>query len=148
MSKIEEIELIIRELIKVNETIVSTFDPQLLCNDWENTINTLKELYGRKKELIESLERSVNEFFSLKENLITGKLKITSFSLIPSFLSYEYKFSIPKAVNKSSREYFCYLSLMDKLVREYDVITLKKDGYYILDITKCLNIQKVLEVNK
>ena len=148
MSDIEDIELKIRDLIRINETLVTAFDPQLLCSDWENTTNALKELTDEKKELIDSLEKSVNEFFSIKQNSITRKLKITSFSLIPSLISYEFKFNIPRTVNKSSREYFCYMSLMDRLAREYDVITLKKDGYYILDITQCLNIEKMFEVKK
>ncbi|AMD17415.1 hypothetical protein TL18_04905 [Methanobrevibacter sp. YE315] len=111
-------------------------------------MNTLNELSDEKKELMESLEKSVNEFFNINQNLINRKLKITSFSLIPSFINYEFKFNIPRTVNKSSREYFCYKSLMDRLVKEYDVITLKKDGYYILDITRCLNIKKLFEVKK
>lgn len=148
MSGINEIELMIRDLIRVNEKLVSAFDSQLLCSDWENTRATLKELYDEKTDLIESLEKSVNEFFSIKQNFITRKLKITSFSLIPSIISYEFKFNIPKTVNKSSREYFCYISLMDRLVREYDVITVKNDDYYILDITQSLNIEKLFEVKK
>ena len=148
MTSVDDIEFIIRDLIKINESLVNAFDSNLLCSDWENAINTLKELCNEKKELIESLEKSANEFFNIKQNSITRKLKITSFSLIPSLTSYEFKFNIPRTVNKSSREYFCYISLMERLAREYDVITLKKDGYYILDITQCLKIEKLFEVKK
>ena len=140
MASIDDIELIIRDLVRINETLVTEFDSKLLCSDWENTVNTLNELCDEKKELMESLERSINEFFNINQNLLTRRLNLNSFSLIPSFFSYEFKFNILRTVNKSSREYFCYISLMDRLSREYDVITLKKDGYYILDIAECLNI--------
>lgn len=148
MSSIDDIELIIMDFIRINETLVSAFDPNLLCSDWENTVNNLKELCDEKRELMESLEKSGNEYFSLNQNPITRRLRINSFSLIPSLISYEFKFNIPRTVNKSSREYFCFMSLMDRLAREYDVIKLKKDGYYILDITQSLNIEKLFEVKK
>ena len=117
MSSIADIELIIMDLILINETLVNAFDTKLLYSDWENTLNTLNELYDKKKELMEFLEKSVNEFFNIDPNFITRKLKINSFSLIPSLVSHEFKFNIPRRVNKSSRQYFCYISLMDKLAR-------------------------------
>ncbi|WP_406535698.1 hypothetical protein [Methanobrevibacter sp.] len=148
MSSIDDIELMIRDLIRINEMLVTAFDSELLCSDWENTVDTLKELCDEKKELMESLERLLNEFFNINQNPLTRRIRLNSFSLIPSLFSYEFKFNIPRSVNKSSREYFCYISLMDRLSREYDVISLKKDGYYILDITECLNIKKLFEVKK
>lgn len=145
MSKISDIELLIKDIIRVNESIVTTYDSELLCSDYKNTKEKLKGLYGTKLELINNLERSMNEFFQIKENFITRKIKLASFKLIPKITSFEYKFNLPQFVNTSSREYFCYICLMDKLTREYDVITLKNDGYYILDITATLNLKKLFE---
>ena len=145
MSKISDIELLIKDLIRVNESIVTTYDSELLCSDYKNTKEKLKELYDTKLELINNLERSMNEFFQIKENFITRKIKLASFKLIPKITSFEYKFNLPQFVNTSSKEYFCYICLMDKLTKEFDVITLKKDGYYILDITATFNLKKLFE---
>ena len=145
MSGIEDIELIIMELIRINEEIVLNYDSKLLCEDFDNAKCNLKKLYDRKKEILKSLEATFNEFFNLKSNFITRKLKIASFALIPTLIGYELKFNIPKTVDKSSRQYFCYVNLMDRLVREFDVISLQKDGYYILDISASLNLEKLFE---
>ena len=56
MSEIEGIEIIIRDLIRTNEALVSYYDSEMLCSDYENTKDILKELYDRKNELMESLE--------------------------------------------------------------------------------------------
>ena len=39
MVKIEDIELLIRDLIRINETIVTDYDAELLCSDYEKTKN-------------------------------------------------------------------------------------------------------------
>ena len=67
MTDIRDIESIIRDLIRTDEKIVSAYDSKLLCSDYENTINKLKELCTTKKDLVESLEKSMNEFFKLKK---------------------------------------------------------------------------------
>ena len=55
MTDIKDIELIIRDIIRTDEKIVSAYDSQLLCCDYQNTLNTLKDLCTSKKDLIESL---------------------------------------------------------------------------------------------
>ena len=35
--------------------------------------------------------------------------------------------------------------MMEKLTREFDVITRHNDGYYILDISATLNLKKLLK---
>ena len=45
MSEIEGIEIIIRDLIRTNEALVSYYDSEMLCSDYENTKDILKELY-------------------------------------------------------------------------------------------------------
>lgn len=144
MPKISDIEFIIRELIRVNEKIVTTYDSKLLCSDYENTKNQLKQLLDEKTNLMSKLESSLNEFFEIKENIITKKIKVNSFKLIPSLINFEYKFNVPRSVNETSRQYFCYICLMEKLSKEYDIITLKHDGYHMLDITANLNLKKLL----
>jgi hypothetical protein len=144
MSKIEDIEIIIRDLIRTNEELVSKYDSEMLCRDYKNTKDILKELYDRKNELMESLEESLNEFFGIRQNFITKRIKVASFALVPTIIGYEYKFNLPKNVDKASNQYFCYISMMDRLVREFDVLVLKGDDYYILDISACLNIEKTI----
>lgn len=144
MSEIEGIEIIIRDLIRTNEALVSYYDSEMLCSDYENTKDILKELYDRKNELMESLEDSMNKFFGIKQNFITKRIKVSSFALVPTIIGYEYKFSIPKNVDKASNQYFYYISMMDRLVKEYDVIVLKDNNYYILDISASLNIEKTI----
>ena len=145
MSNIRDIELIIRDLIITNEAIVSAYDSKRLCSSYEDAKANLKELCDRKNEIIMSLTDKINEFFNIKQNFITRKLKITSFALLPTIAGYEFKFNIPKTVDRTSRQYFCYTSMMDRLQREYDVIALGRDGYYILDITAGLNLEKLFE---
>ncbi len=60
-------------------------------------------------------------------------------------MSFEYKFFIPKSVDKTSRQYYCYISMMDQLMREYDSISKVKDTYSILDITATLNLGELLQ---
>lgn len=145
MSKINDIESKIHELIRVNEKIVTNYDSDLLCSDWDNSKNTLKKLLDEKKDIIESLEDMVNNFFNIKQNFITKKIKITSFHLVPSLINHELMFFIPKTVDRFSKQYFCYIALMDRLSGQYDSIFEKNGEYYILDISSCLNLEKLLE---
>lgn len=145
MSDIKDIESIIRKIISTNESIVTTYDSKLLCEDHENTWSQLYDLYISKKELMESLETSMNEFFCLEPNLITKILKINSFKLIPTFLNFELKFSLPKSVDKTSRQYFCYITMMDRLTNEYDSVNMVKGEYFLLDIAAGLNLEKVFK---
>lgn len=142
MPQIEDIELTIRDLIRVNELIVNTYDSQLLCSNYENTKNNLKQLYNSKKELTDSLERLLNEFFDIKLNFFTKRIKFTSFGLIPTLISYEFKFNVPVNIDRTSEKYFCYISLMNRLSKEYEVITNKNDDYYFFDITSGLDLDK------
>ena len=144
---IDDIELIIRDLIRINEKIVTTYDSKLLCRDYENTVSALKKLDNEKLDLIKQLESSMNEFFKIKQNFITEKLNLASFKLIPRLTTFQYKFNIPQSVDTSSHQYFCYTYLMDKLTKEYDVITNQKDGYYILDITAPLKLKDLFKEN-
>lgn len=66
MTTINDIEVIIRDIIRTDESIVSAYDSKLLCEDYESTLDRLKELCTTKKVLIESLVKSMNEFFKLK----------------------------------------------------------------------------------
>lgn len=145
MVKIEDIELLIRDLIRINETIVTDYDAELLCSDYEKTKNRLKKLYDKKIELVKELEKAMDEFFEIPQNFITKKLKVNSFKLIPKIVNFEYKFNLPKSVDATSRQYFCYTFMMEKLTREFDVITRHNDGYYILDISETLNLKKLLK---
>lgn len=145
MTDIRDIESIIRDLIRTDEKIVSAYDSKLLCSDYENTINKLKELCTTKKDLVESLEKSMNEFFKLKQNSITKKLKINSFRLVPSMISLDYKFFLPKSVDQTSRQYYCYISMMERLTRKYDCISKVRDTYCLLDITATLNLNELLK---
>lgn len=146
MTTINDIELTIRDIIRTDESIVSTYDSKLLCSDYETTIDKLKELIATKKELTETLENQFNQFFKLKQNFLSRKLKINSFKLVPTLISFEYKFFIPKSVEKASKQYYCYISMMDRLTREYDSISkVKNDEYVMLDITKSLNLNKLIE---
>lgn len=145
MTKIKNIESIIRDMIRTDESIVSAYDSRLLCSDYENTLEKLKELYSAKTDLIESLENSMNEFFEVKQNRITRKLKINSFKLVPTLIGFEYKFFIPRTVERTSRQYYCYVSMMDRLTREYDSISKVKNDYLILDITATLNLDKLFK---
>lgn len=145
MTNIKNIELIIRDMIRTDEAIVSTYDSKLLCKDYENTLNKLKELYDAKTNLIESLEENMNEFFKLKQNILSKKLKINSFKLVPTLIGFEYQFYIPRTVDRTSRQYYCYISMMDQLTREYDSISKVKDEYLILDITATLNLDKLFK---
>lgn len=146
MTTINDIELTIRDIIRTDESIVSTYDSKLLCSDYETTIGKLKELIATKKELTETLENQFNQFFKLKQNFLSRKLKINSFKLVPTLISFEYKFFIPKSVEKTSKQYYCYISMMDRLTREYDSISkVKNDEYVMLDITKSLNLNKLIE---
>lgn len=145
MSKIKEIELLIRDLIRINESIVTNYDSTLLCRDYENTQSILKELVDRKVEVTKNLTDSINEFFNISQNFITKRIPISSFKLMTTVIAFEYKFSVPKSVNKSSRQYFCYTCLMDKLASEYDVINKHHDGYYMLDITATLKLKELLD---
>ena len=148
MSKIKEIEMIIIELIKTNEKIVTKYDPKLLCSSYDDTLKEINQLLEKKKGLMDKLVYSMNEFFQIKENFITRKLKFNSFRLVPTFISFEYRFFIPKSVDVTSRQYFCYICMMDKLLNEYDVISLKHDGYYFLDISATLNLNKFYRGDK
>ena len=145
MVTIDDIESIIRDIIRTDEMIVSNYDSRLLCSDFDKTINTLKELVDHKKELISSLESSINEFFNIKEKKILKFIKINSFKLTPTIINFEYIFTLPRSVNRNSRQYFCYVSLMDRLVREYDSISKVKDEYTILDITASLKLDDLLK---
>lgn len=146
MTTINDIELTIRDIIRTDESIVSTYDSKLLCSDYETTIDKLKELIATKKELTETLENQFNQFFKLKQNFLSRKLKINSFKLIPTLISFEYKFFLPKSVEKTSKQYYCYISMMDRLTHEYDSISkVKNDEYLMLDITKSLNLNKLIE---
>ena len=145
MTDIKDIELIIRDIIRTDEKIVSAYDSQLLCCDYQNALNTLKDLCTSKKDLIESLENSMNEFFKLKQNPLFKKLKINSFKLVPAVISFEYLFFLPKSVDRTSRQYYCYVSMMDRLTREYDSISQVKNTYSILDITATLNLENLLK---
>ena len=145
---IKDIESIIRDIIKTNEKIVSVYDSQLLCSDYEDIINKLKELCTIKKDLIESLEKSMNVFFKLKQNPITKKLKINSFRLVPSLISLDYKFFLPKSVDQTSRQYYCYISMMERLTREYECISKVRNTYCLLDITATLNLDELLKNEK
>ena len=145
MPNIKDIESIIREIIRTDEKIVSACDSQLLCSDYEATLDKLKELCTNKKDLIESLEKSMNEFFELKQNPITKKLKINSFRLVPSLISLEYKFFLPKSVDRTSRQYYCYISMMERLSREYDSISNVRGTYSLLDITATLNLDNLVK---
>ena len=144
MCEIKDIENNIRDLLRTNEEIVTAYDSELLCSEYGETKTHLKELCNRKRDLIESLESSVNDFFEIKQNFITKRLRINSFALIPTLLGYEYKFNIPKIVDKSSNQYFCYISMMERLSREYDAIFLGRDGYYILDIAASLKVEQFI----
>ncbi len=146
MTTINDIELTIRDIIRTDESIVSTYDSKLLCSDYETTIGKLKELIATKKELTETLENQFNQFFKLKQNFLSRKLKINSFKLVPTLISFEYKFFLPKSVERTSKQYYCYISMMDRLTREYDSISkVKNDEYVMLDITKSLNLNKLIE---
>ena len=68
MTDIKEIELIIRDIIRTDEEIVSAYDSRLLCRYYNGTIDKLKKLCATKKDLIHSLVISMNEFFKLKQN--------------------------------------------------------------------------------
>ena len=148
MVTIDDIESIIREIIRTDEMIVSNYDSRLLCSDFEQTKNKLKELVDKKKELKTSLESTVNDFFNIKEKKILKFITINSFKLIPSIIGFEYIFSLPRSVNKNSREYYCYISLMERLVREYDSISKIKNEYVILDITATLDLNNLLNDEK
>ena len=115
MTTINDIELTIRDIIRTDESIVSTYDSKLLCSDYETTIGKLKELIATKKELTETLENQFNQFFKLKQNFLSRKLKINSFKLVPTLISFEYKFFLPKSVERTSKQYYCYISMMDRL---------------------------------
>ena len=145
MTKIRDIELIIEEIIRTDESIVSNYDSKLLCREYKNTLNNLKELYTNKQNLVASLENSMNDFFELKQNFLSKKFKVNSFKLIPTLISFEYKFHIPKSVDKTSRQYHCYISMMDHLTIKYDSITKIKDDYLILDITASLKLDKLFK---
>jgi len=146
VTTINDIELTIRDIIRTDESIVSTYDSKLLCSDYETTIGKLKELIATKKELTETLENQFNQFFKLKQNFLSRKLKINSFKLVPTLISFEYKFFLPKSVERTSKQYYCYISMMDRLTREYDSISkVKNDEYVMLDITKSLNLNKLIE---
>ena len=151
MTDINDIELNIKEIITINEMIVSTYDSKLLCSDYEDTLNELKKLCNTKKDLFKSLEKNMNEFFNLKQNLLSKKFKINSFKLIPTLIGFEYKFHLPKSVDKTSRQYFCYITMMDRLTREYDSISKVNDEYLLLDIASALNLDnffKAIEKNQ
>ena len=143
MLNIEDIKVIICEIIRTNELIVTTYDSKLLCEDYEKTIDELKKLVENKNKLIELLENSINEFFSINPVKIY-KLKFNSFKLIPVLLNFEYIFSLPKSVNKSSHEYHCFISLMESLVKEYDSIKYEHGTYRLLDISSTLNLKDLL----
>ena len=108
MPTIDDIEIIIRDLIRINEKIVTTYDSILLCRDYENTVSALKKLNDKKLHLIKQLEFSINEFFKIKQNYITKKLNLASFKLIPRLTNFEYKFNILHSVDTSSHQYFYY----------------------------------------
>ena len=145
MVTIDNIEKIIKEIIRTDESIVVNYDSKLLCDEYENTKNTLKTLVDRKKELIESLTNTINEFFQIKPKSIFKVIKLNSFKLMPDIISFKLKFYLPQSVDKTSRQYYCYVSMMDKLVRQYDSISKEDDGYSILDITATLNIDELLK---
>lgn len=145
MEKIEYIELIIRELIRVNESIVTSYDSYLLCKDYENTLNKLKRLYRDKKELTQNLIESMNEFFEIPQNFLSKRIRLLSFQLVPNVIGFEFQFFIPKSVDRQSRQYFCYINMMDRPVREYDSISKIKGQYFILDITSTLPLEKLLK---
>ena len=145
MEKIKYLELLIRELIRTNESIVTSYDSHMLCSDYEKTKDKLKRLYKDKKELTENLKVSMDEFFEIPQNFLSKRIRILSFQWLPNVLGFEYKFFIPKTVDRQSRQYFCYTCLMDKLVREYDSISKIKGEYYILDITATLPIDDLLD---
>lgn len=144
MTGIKDIESTVRELIRTDESIVSAYDYKMLCRDYDTTVANIKELIAAKKDLTEKLENQMNEFFKLKQNFLFRKLKINSFKLIPSVISFEYIFFIPKSVKRTSRQYYCYISMMDRLTREYDSISKINDAYSILDITATLNLDELL----
>ena len=148
MPDIKDIESIITDLIRANESIVSAYDAGMLCSDYDNAKNNLKKLIVKKQEIIDNLEKSMNEFFKIRQNFITRRIPVMSFKLIGKVTAFEYRFNIPKTVSTTSRQYFFYTSLMDRLTKKYDVITLQRDGYYILDITATLNLKKLLEVSE
>ena len=151
MTDINDIKLNIKEIITINEMIVSTYDSKLLCSDYEDTLNKLKKLCNTKKDLFKSLEKNMNEFFNLKQNLLSKKFKINSFKLIPTLICFEYKFHLPKSVDKTSRQYFCHITMMDRLTREYDSISKVNDEYLLLDIASALNLDnffKAIEKNQ
>lgn len=145
MTNINDIELIIRELIETNEKIVSKYDSKLLCSDYDHTRKELKELTDRKEEIVKNLEKSMDDFFKVKSNFLSRRLGLNSFKLVSTVISFEYKFNLPHGVSKSSNQYFCYVNLMDKLVREYDSISRQKDDYFILDITSHLKLDELIK---
>ena len=145
MGKIEYLELLIRELIRVNESIVTGYDSYLLCKDYENTLNKLKRLYKDKIELTQNLIVSMNEFFEIPQNFLSKRIRLFSFQLVPNVIGFEYQFFIPKSVDRQSRQYFCYINMMDRLVKEYDSISKIKGQYFILDITATLPLEKLFK---
>ena len=148
MTNINDIESIIRDLIRTDEEIVSAYDSKLLCSDYDATLDKLRKLCKNKKDLVDSLITSMNDFFKLKQNSITKKLKINSFRFVPALISFEYIFFLPKSVDKTSRQYYCYISMMNRLTREYDCISQARGAYSILDITATLNLDDLLKNNE
>ncbi|MBR0271663.1 MAG: hypothetical protein IJQ68_06715 [Methanobrevibacter sp.] len=143
MVDIKEIDSTIREMIRIDESLVSAYDPQLLCEDYKNSLNSIKSLLDEKKELRKTLEKSLNEFFEVDNRFALKKIKIASFNLILNPISGAYMFSLPKFVDKSSRQYFCYITMMNRLEREYNVIERINDTFFMADITLHLNLEKL-----
>ncbi|MBQ9026082.1 MAG: hypothetical protein IJ104_06895 [Methanobrevibacter sp.] len=143
MVEIKEIDSKIRDMIRIDESIVSAYDPQLLCEDYENSSEKIKSLLKEKKELRKSLEKLLNEFFEVDMSFALRRIKIASFNFILNPISSTYLFSLPKFVDKSSKKYFCYLAMMNRIEREYNVIERVNDSFLIYDITLHLNLEKL-----
>lgn len=145
MAKIDDIGQIIRNLIETNEKITSVYDTKLLCKEYEKTKNDLKELCELRNSILKSLKSTMNEFFNLNGNVFSKKFNINTFRFIPSIFGFEYRFYLPKTVvDKTSNQYFCYINLMEKLVREYDSISKLNGEYVLMDITASLDLKKLL----
>ena len=145
MEKIRYIELLIRQLIRTNVSIVTSYDSYSFCKDYKGTKAKLKRLYKDKLELTQNLKDTMNEFFEIPQNFLSRRIGFLSFQLIPNVIGFEYLFYIPKSVDRQSRQYFCYVSLMDRLVREYDSVSKIKGEYFLLDITATLPLEDLLK---
>ena len=145
MFEIKKIESIIRKRIHVDESIVSLYDAKLLCRDYEKSIEKLKEMVEEKEKLNKLLVKSINNFFEVKENRF---FILNSFRLTHNPLDGCLKFNLPRSLNKSSRQYFCYISMMDRLEKEYNVIIKNKDDYYLFDITLHLKLDDLFKESK